>query len=380
MNKNIIKRIVKFEYEGLTHRVIEKKIKTMYGDKITNVKIRKILKSVNYDNRFKYTSYQKRVILKLYSEFYDTDKVVWYLKKRFGINTTKRALMNLAHKNNIKKKTRNRYSQSYTSRAQEKEIIKLYKRGKSLEEIRVKFGYKTGKSISDILNKHNVKRRSYKKSCTLLTDYYSFDLTIIDSEEKAYLIGLMITDGYLIEKDKGIGLSLADEDCISFLADYIGMDYAEVKRKGENIKKKFRLHLYGHYYCKQTKRYGMVQDKTHKCKGPNLKENEYKYIPYILRGIIDGDGWVRKDGKEFFICSASKDFIKWCLKSLESLGFKDLKIKFKDNEWNGIYLIRTAIQDNIKILNKFIYDKPFEMNRKYGRLKEGPSETIIKNL
>jgi hypothetical protein len=23
-------------------------------------------------------------------------------------------------------------------------------------------------------------------------------------------------------------------------------------------------------------------------------------LPYIIRGIIDGDGWIRNDGKEFF--------------------------------------------------------------------------------
>lgn len=44
------------------------------------------------------------------------------------------------------------------------------------------------------------------------------------------------------------------------------------------------------------------------------------------------------------------------------------QLKKKLNEYNGIYLIRSASSENIEILKRYIYDKPFGMQRKYDRL------------
>lgn len=102
--------------------------------------------------------------------------------------------------------------------------------------------------------------------------------------------------------------------------------------------------------------------------GPLLSIDEKRYLAFIVRGIIDGDGWVRKDGCEFFICSASEKFIKWCKEALEELKFIDIKIRFIENDFNGIYIIRTAVIHNIKLLQNLIYKEPFGMMRKYNLL------------
>lgn len=118
----------------------------------------------------------------------------------------------------------------------------------------------------------------------------------------------------------------------------------------------------------QVERLGVIENKTFDLRGPNLNEEEVKYLPYIIRGIIDGDGWIRKDGNEFFISSASREFINWCKNSLEELGFENIKIRFVENEYNGIYLIRSARRVNIELLKSKVYNKSFGMERKYKLL------------
>lgn len=118
----------------------------------------------------------------------------------------------------------------------------------------------------------------------------------------------------------------------------------------------------------QGKRLGLFNRKTFSDRIPVLKEKELEFSSYILRGAIDGDGWIRKDGLEFFICSASKEMIYWYKTIMERIGFIDLKVVFIKNKWNGIYQIRTGIKYNIYILKNKVYDKEFGMQRKYKLL------------
>ena len=108
-----------------------------------------------------------------------------------------------------------------------------------------------------------------------------------------------------------------------------------------------------------------------------LEENEQKYIPYIIRGMIDGDGWIRKDGKEFYICTASYDMALWIKSTLENkLYMMDVNI----HKEPGVWQIRTSLQHNLEILKLLVYNKPFGMSRKYNKLHSEPSETIMEYL
>ena len=86
----------------------------------------------------------------------------------------------------------------------------------------------------------------------------------------------------------------------------------------------------------------------------------------MIRGIIDGDGWIRKDGKEFFICSMSKDFIVWCKKVLEN-HFKFISLNMKQSE-DGMWNLRTSDERNIMLLFVHVYYSDFGMKRKRERL------------
>lgn len=270
----------------------------------------------------------------------------------------------------------------------EEQVIKDYQSGMSTTMLAQKYGYKTPKSINDLLRRNGVLPRTVLEAQHQRKGYNGLKLDVIDSQLKAYYIGLLITDGYIHEDNNKyyIELTLEDEDVISFLAKEFNTSYIKVRRKKENRKTLYRVTIHGKELIDDIKRYGLTQSKTFTvCNDMKLQYCEEKFIPYILRGAIDGDGWIRKDGKEFFLCSASIYFIVWAINAFVSLGFKDLQIKIKakgdDVNCHDVFEIRSANQDNIELLKQLIYDTPYGMSRKYNRLHqnlhEGRSETII---
>ena len=89
-----------------------------------------------------------------------------------------------------------------------------------------KYGYKTKKSIIDKVKKHCGE--SYKEIIQQAQDNrrgYTYSLEKITSPFDAYLIGLLMTDGYVLSDRDGLGLDMTDEDVISFVAKTIGTNY-----------------------------------------------------------------------------------------------------------------------------------------------------------
>ena len=121
----------------------------------------------------------------------------------------------------------------------------------------------------------------------------------------------------------------------------------------------------------QLARFGIVPNKTYTLTVPPLKEKEYRFLPYIIRGIIDGDGCISNTsyGEPYFsIVTQSENFKNWLVEMLETKLYMN-NINTYVNE-NGLWEIMSANQRNIKILDTLVYDKPYGMARKYNKLKK----------
>lgn len=249
----------------------------------------------------------------------------------------------------------------------EKEVVSRYLKGEPSGALAKEFGYKRKESICHIVKKHGYDPKSiYLHHQEDGKTYKDFSMEYVDSQFKAYFLGLMLTDGYISGKRNTIGLDLTDEDAISFVASGINCTYSEYPSYDRlNGQTNYRIYLHSDKLKSDFCRLGVIPFKSKTLEGPILTKEENEFIPYILRGIIDGDGWVRKDGKEFYICSASTSFLEWCKEQLITLGFEKLEIRYGQN---GVYTLRTAIKKNISILKEKIYDKPYGMARKYNKL------------
>lgn len=262
---------------------------------------------------------------------------------------------------------------------QEKQLVQEYISGVPVKDLMIKYGYATKKSITDKIKKHygndydNIisQAKNNRKKYS-----YSFDGVV--NEFNAYFLGLLLTDGYVTSRGYDIGIDLVDEDCISFLAQGTGSHYKEYQNinNTDNYKRKnrFRLVLSSKELVQQLSKYGIVPNKSLTLQGPTLTKEEEKFIPYIIRGIIDGDGNVSPTSygaAHFRIYSASEAFIDWIIDILTNKMYMiDLKKHFQKNETKGIWFVDSANQDNILKLISLSYNKPFGMNRKYEQLRK----------
>ena len=256
----------------------------------------------------------------------------------------------------------------------EKQIVNEYLSGASTKFLMNKYGFKTRKSITDKVKKYGHQVRTSREEKMKDKPYEYFSMEVIDSEFKAYFLGLLLTDGYIVHNT--VGLDLTDEDCIKFISSTIQKPYKSYERD-ENRKTRHRIIINNSKLVKELSRFNVVPKKTKILNGFELQEDEQKFLPYVIRGMIDGDGWIRKDGKEFYICTASYDMALWIKKTLENkLYMSNLNIE----EATGVWQIRSANAHNIDILKILVYDKPFGMLRKYNKLHSEPSETIMEYL
>lgn len=199
---------------------------------------------------------------------------------------------------------------------------------------------------ASIINDHIIEKKSVKKICeersmiystvyyglkryhinpdSSLTDLRKFKVDDeyfknIDCENKAYLLGFIITDGTISTKRNRIVLKLkeSDIDILKFMNKEIAGDY-KLSKDSNTIRNKtfysYRLEIKSKALVDQLISLGIVTNKTSKEYLPILSD---ELMPHLIRGIFDGDGSIgtRKEfiGKKKMvnvnICSTSKSFL-----------------------------------------------------------------------
>lgn len=265
------------------------------------------------------------------------------------------------------------------STEQELKIVEEYRQGAGADDLAIKYGYKTRKSITDKIKKYFpddydsiIEENKNKRKG------YCYKLDKINNEFDAYFLGLLLTDGYVVSNRNQVGIDLVDEDCIKFLSESIGKTYNKYERNrahelnGKIIQDKkpiYRLLLTGKDLINNLKRFGVIERKTDCIPAPILFEDEEKFIPYIIRGIIDGDGNIdiRNNTIGLRIATKSEEFAIWIKNSLENkMFFQDVQI----HNNNNIYVVETYQILNIMKLYALSYNKPFGMMRKYKKVGE----------
>lgn len=246
--------------------------------------------------------------------------------------------------------------------------------GTSLNILRAKYGFKTNKSITDKIKKYYSQEEARKLIDNMrgIRKGYSYTMETISNQFDAYFLGLLLTDGYVTTREKDIGLDLTDEDAIKFISEIIGHGYKKYEYPDENNRlPRYRIVISDKRLVENVKRYRIVRNKTYTLQGPDLKEEEKKYLPYIIRGIIDEDGCIFKTSygaPAFFICSASENFIDWCKYTLENNLYMTNIGKRRSEA--GLWRIESAEHYNIIKLLALVYDKPFGMERKFNLLRK----------
>lgn len=213
-----------------------------------------------------------KIIIELYDYGLSPTQIVE--KANCSIGT----IYNVLKRNNIP--TRNG-SKGVTKDEIEK-IKKMNSENKSFYEIMNVMGihYEKLKLTFEKLGINNVSSAK-RQNPNLKEDYFKK----IDSEEKAYWIGWLITDGCVTEKDHSISISLQEQDS------YILTKFSEDLGLEDKVKIFNKKYKRFYFCCKEIandlKQYGIIQNKTFTVSIPIIPEHLY---PSLLRGCIDGDG------------------------------------------------------------------------------------------
>lgn len=253
-----------------------------------------------------------------------------------------------------------------------KDICDLYKKGKTQIEIFEKYKNKIGceGTIWYYLNKCNIqKRRTGSKSCVKYHNYFE----TIDSESKAYFLGLFLADGSICHNSKtneydtiSFGLKQEDEYLIETFAkeiNFTGKLYRETLDQKNYIKRKrfakdgfTSIRFKSNKMANDLAKYDIVPKKSNK---ERISQNIPKeYINHFIRGMFDGDGSVYTSNGYLHVSYYGSHEI--CQQLIDFFGLKN-----KVYDKKSISFISFQKKESIKEFYDFIYkDATIYMKRK----------------
>lgn len=242
------------------------------------------------------------------------------------------------------------------------DIVDLYNQGQTPIQIAEKYGCCTA-NICRRLKKAGIKvTRDYSKARHIRTGRYQIDLDFfkqIDTEEKAYFLGVMYSDGSVSEDQ--FYLKLKDEDVVRKFKEAL---------KCENPIKHNEIPYYNYILqiscremCQDLINWGCTINKTRTITFPNIDKSLYRHF---IRGFFDGDGCIRvgvtKSKCHFDIVSASRTFL---LQLKEILNPIASHIGISKEKSYDIWHLRCGGKQVQQILDWLYKDSTVYMQRKY---------------
>lgn len=254
-------------------------------------------------------------------------------------------------------------------------ICKSYNSGKTLQQVAVEFGVSDG-TIKERLKKHNIKIRPNRK--------YFFDETIfekIDTEWKAYFLGLLYADGGVNKTSVNIALHHQDSEVLKKIAYIVYGNCSILKtikariyhskktKKIYNCSEKCLLAINSKKFVEDIIKLGCFRKKSFILGFPSYDIVPENIFHHFIRGYFDGDGGTchskKSNGVTMSIIS-SKDY---CVGFQEYLNSK-LQINSRVRAEGKV--ARTMVsrgQDVIKIYNYMYKDATIYFKRKRDKIE-----------
>lgn len=235
-------------------------------------------------------------------------------------------------------------------------------------------------SIGSLLKRRGVKVRKIQGYCkeerTLNHDFFQK----IDTEEKAYFLGLLYADGCNNGKIIDIGLSEIDVDILNKFLKAISANFqktynSSIKKRNPKQSNQYRVRFTSVKMASDLSKLGCIPRKTCVLKFPTEEQVPTHLMRHFVRGYFDGDGNIGKYKREqkgryyYRVSSAiasSHDFCEGYKKYLK----RALNIEcclYKRKNYAEVTINNNS---NCKIFLDWIYkDCTVAMNRKHNKYK-----------
>lgn len=209
--------------------------------------------------------------------------------------------------------------------------------------------------------------------------------SIIDTEEKAYLLGLFFTDGYIKKYSDnqmaliGISLQKRDRQMIERIKNILNLDNV-IQYDNRPGKESVIVEFYSDIIANDLAKFKIIPRKTYETIGlPDVPEH---LLRHFLRGLFDGDGIFsfKEDYNEASVgfCSYHYKTVEDFQKIIDRIIHKEQSNKIrKQNCWQCSWRGRRQV---LNIL-AFLYDgTTIFLERKYEKYQKLLSTVAVKDM
>lgn len=228
-------------------------------------------------------------------------------------------------------------------------IIKMYKSGMPFKEMAPIVGI-SDRAIRNVMYKHGITMNREQYSGQPRKNNVNEDFFKTWTHEMAWVLGLFVTDGHVNKRIHSIYFSQKDERILRLIAKYMEADYVLAPNKDPDStpiliinSKVMKLDL---------ETLGIHANKSLSVPFPNVPN---AFLNSFVRGVIDGDGSVGKEGYDVHVTTASFEFAEGLLSVFQSWQLNSRITSFLAQSENKIYRIWVKGKSDVVKLATIIY-------------------------
>jgi intein-encoded DNA endonuclease-like protein len=249
----------------------------------------------------------------------------------------------------------------------EMQICVEYQVNKKTSDIANRFNVNPS-TVRDIVRRNGLKLRSISESARKYKFDYSF-FEKIDSEEKAYYLGFIVSDGCIHKNTLSITIQEQDSYILDKLKSILKFDgnlyNINYKKRSEKFSNQRGINLISTKLVSDLEKYGVVPNKSHKTKFPDIPEF---LKSHFIRGVFDGDGCVSISGKTLNINIVGN---RELIEEIQKILIKNCnlnKTKFGRSKSENIVYVRYGGNLQCKKIFDYLYkDSNIFLQRKYEK-------------
>ena len=221
------------------------------------------------------------------------------------------------------------------------------------------------------LNRLNLKKTKYCYNVDFFKD--------IDNQDKAYWLGFIFADGYIVYKDT---LPVCYEFCIELQqSDYMHLKKFNTAIQGNlqivyrsrpsyfdntKIHRSALIRIYNKRFVSNLMTHGVVQNKSLIKRFPVISDD---LLPHFIRGYYDGNGCVCKDDlrKKLFQCNFTCGSLDFVSKLREKLFQNNIYSYIIHEQEYSYRLYIKGIENCTRFLQYIYTDAHCMLDKKYNR-------------
>lgn len=270
------------------------------------------------------------------------------------------------------------------TKLQKEECVQLYNLGKPTTFLAKKYGVCTN-AINGLLRRRGVVLKSFSEAHRKYRINENF-FDNIDTEEKAYILGLFYADGSNnIRRYKAyIMLAEQDVDILKKIKNIISPDkpllYSKRKNNNPKHQNSYMFYIDNKHISIQLEKLGCVTNKTFKLTFPEWLDNNL--CNHFIRGYFDGDGHIGIYGNRIRISIVSTE--SFCNSIKDILNTLDIKIsklycRFPERHNNTRDVRINNNKQSLVFLNWIYNNASIYIDRKYNKYQEAKNLMETKN-